>query len=118
MNTWLILMIVVAAIIIGLAVFMAIRARRTEKKPNYRAWFIIGLSWIPLGVATKNPFFYVVGVAFVIISLANKNKWREEKTWADLSPAEKKLKIILISVGIILLIAALVFFFIRRRLTI
>ncbi|MBS4015330.1 MAG: hypothetical protein KGZ86_02720 [Candidatus Latescibacteria bacterium] len=109
MNIWLISMIVVTLIIVGLAVFMAIRVRKRRETPNYRGWFYIGICWILLGIATKNPFFYIMSAAFVIIRLANKDKWREEKTWADLSPAEKKLKIILISVSVVLLITSVVF---------
>jgi beta-lactamase regulating signal transducer with metallopeptidase domain len=118
MNTWLVLMIVVAAIIIGLGIFMAIRVRRTNERPNYRAWLIIGLSWIPLGIATKNPFFYIVGAAFIIISLLNKDKWREEKKWSEHTRAEKILKIVLVSIVAIMLIAMVIIFFLRRKLVI
>ncbi len=116
MNIWLILMIAIAIIIIGLLVFMIITRRKTEQTPNYRSWLFIGICWIPLGIATKNLFFYIMGMVFIIVSLVNKNKWREEKKWIDLSPAEKRLKIILMCVVAILLITLVFFFFVRRHI--
>jgi beta-lactamase regulating signal transducer with metallopeptidase domain len=116
MNIWLISMIIVALIIIGLAVFIAIRVRKRRETPNYRAWFIIGISWIPLGIATKNPVFYIVGTVFIIISLLNKDKWHQEKKWKDRTRNEKILKIVLVCIVVLMLIATLVLFLLRRKI--
>jgi uncharacterized membrane protein YidH (DUF202 family) len=115
MNTPITLMIVVALIIIGLAIFIAITQKSRKETPNYRSWFFIGLCWIPVGIATKNPAFLAIGAIFTVIGLVNKNKWKEEKKWSDLTPAEKRLKIILLSVVAILLIAGVVVFFLQRN---
>jgi flagellar basal body-associated protein FliL len=114
MNTPITLMIVVALIIIGLAIFIAITQKSRKETPNYRSWFFIGLCWIPVGIVTKNPAFLAIGVIFTVIGLVNKNKWKEEKKWSELTPAEKRLKIILLSVVAILLIAGVVVFFLQR----
>ncbi len=115
MNTYQVLMLVIAIIIIGLAIFVAITQRKKKETHNYRSWFFIGICWIPIGIVTKNLAFLAIGIIFTVLGLVNKNKWREEKKWSDLTPVEKRHKIILVAVGAILLIAALVVYFFRHR---
>ncbi len=109
MNWHLIIMIAVAVIIVGLAIFFVIARRKKKEPPNYRSLFFIGLCWIPLGVAIKNPLFYLLGAAFIIIAVLNRDKWRKEKSWSEHTPAEKRIKIALVSIIAILLIIMILF---------
>ena len=50
---------------------------------NYRGFFIIGITFLPAGVAlsasTSNPGFFGMsglGAAFLAIALANREKWK------------------------------------------
>jgi hypothetical protein len=54
--------------------------------PNYRVFFIIGISWIPIGVVFIITINFVLGVAFMcigaaylVIGLANRDKWENNK---------------------------------------
>lgn len=115
MNLHITIMLLIALIIVGLAIFVAIAQRKKKTTPDYRGWFIIGLCWIPIGIATKNPAFLALGVIFTVLGLVNKDKWKEQKKWSDLTPAEKRLKIILLSVVSVLLIAGIIVYFIQRN---
>ena len=50
-----------------------------EKEPNYLVFFIIGISWFPIGIATNNHTFTLMGAIFLIYGLMNKDKWKKEK---------------------------------------
>jgi len=50
---------------------------------NYKAFFIIGITFLPVGVAlsasTHNPGFFGMsglGAAYLAIALANRDKWK------------------------------------------
>ena len=53
---------------------------------NYKIFFILGLVWIPIGsvyMITINTAigiaFMGLGVAYIAIGLANKDKWKKEE---------------------------------------
>ena len=101
----------VTIILIGLAVLILIlkRQKLEEKKPvDYRSFFILGICWMPLGIVFWLVLHFVVGIAFFVmggafltIGLVNRDKWTEPQT---LSGSQRKLAIILIAGGILLLL--------------
>ena len=101
-------------IVVGLIIaFMSANARKKEgRKPNYKAFFIIGITWIPIGIATQNYVFTVAGLAFIILGFTKKKEWKDQPKWKDLSPAEKKMKLTLIIFLSLILILGVVFYFI------
>lgn len=48
-------------------------------REDYRTYFIVGISFIPIGIATDNMAFTALGIIFMIIGLTNRNKWQENK---------------------------------------
>jgi hypothetical protein len=101
--------------IVGLTLFFLIftlvAAYKNKGKAqvyHYRTFFILGLIWLIIGLPTGNVSLWGIGIIFVIVGLVNKNKWKEEAKWADLSPQAKKMKIMLVSVLTVLLIVAIV----------
>ena len=101
-------------IVIGLVIaIISVKARKKEdRKPNYKAFFIIGITWIPIGIATQNYFFIIAGLAFMILGFTKKKEWKNQPKWEDLSPAEKKMKLALIIFLSLILILGIVFYFI------
>jgi len=108
---------IILGLILLTAIIYAIIYRRTKgenrRPPRYKALFIVGISWIPLGIGTENRTFWIVGLALMIVGLANKNKWKDEPKWADLSPPEKKMKITMLTVLIVLMIIGIILFLIK-----
>ena len=47
-----------------------------KHEADYRAFFILGISFIPLGIATNNYAFTGLGIVYMIIGLKNKSKWK------------------------------------------
>jgi hypothetical protein len=57
----------------------------TKRKPNYKLLFYLGLLLIALGIVlsntmgTNNSVFIAIGGLFLMASLANKEKWMNNK---------------------------------------
>jgi len=98
------LFIVIGLIVIGLAIVLYSQFKKEKIKPNYRLFFILGMTWVPLGVVfyktTRNISFLIMGVIFLIIGLINKDKWRET---VIVNPQKRKLLIGLILTGLLVL---------------
>ena len=106
-----------AIILVGLVVLIVIvkRQKQEEIKPiDYRAFFILGICWLPMGIvfwlaldlAFGIPLF-VMGATFLTIGLVNRDKWAEPQT---LTGGQRKLVIGLIAGGILLLLLMLSIF--------
>jgi hypothetical protein len=111
----LILMLAIAGIIVALGVIFALRVIKKGGKhePDYYAFFILGLTWLPLGLALDNPGFWAMGLVFMGIGLANKDKWKK-KSWKDISPAQKQLKIALIVfLGLLVSAGLVAYYFVK-----
>ena len=104
-------------LVIGLiiAIIKAIVRKNENRKPNFKAFFIIGITWIPIGIATQNYVFMVAGLAFMILGFMKKKEWKDQPKWEDLSPAEKKMKLALIIFLALILILGVVLYFIASR---
>ena len=91
MDIWIIntLAIGVLAVIIGFIVFYLMRKKKEEgivKEPDYQVFFLLGIIWIPVGVVflvTINPAlglaFMALGIVYMTIGLANKDKWKKKE---------------------------------------
>jgi hypothetical protein len=110
----LITLIVIALITIGLGIYFLITQRKKKVTPNYRTLFIIGIIWLPAGFAIHNYALSAIGLVFLIISLLNRKKWKEEKKWSDLTLQEKKTKYILIGIATFLLIIGMIVIFLVK----
>jgi hypothetical protein len=91
MNEWILLTIILGAIavIVGVFVlFMMMQKKKkdgTYKEPNYRAFFIMGICFLPMGIiftSSVNPGFVGfigLGIIYMAIGLANRDKWKKKE---------------------------------------
>ncbi len=110
------ILISVAVLIVLLAVIFIFALKKNKRRePDYFTFFILGIIWlgagIPLGINSNNWGFFIMGIAFMIIGLVNKDKWKKNHVrYKDLTPSEKKIKFwILIILGILVLAGLVVF---------
>lgn len=106
-----VLMIIIAAVILLLLVATIILRKNRKTPTNYKSFFIIGIIWIPLGIATQNYVFFVLGALFILYGLLNKSKWKDYPKWKELSPELRKLKIITMIILSVILIAGIIAYF-------
>ena len=71
--TWMILATVIALGV--LAVFMFKKGKFKTDEIDYRTHFIIGIVWIPLGIALDMTAFWALGLVFMAVGLVNYKKW-------------------------------------------
>jgi len=87
------IIILAVLIVVGLIVAILTLKRGKEDKsaePNYRAFFIMGVTFIPIGIIwiivslsldisfVAGIPFLGLGVTYLIIGLANRDKWRKQ----------------------------------------
>ena len=94
------MILVITAVILAIAVATGIlaasmvRKRKKEgelQEPNYRVFFIIGISWVPFSIASmlvsfvlQIPFYihfplFVLGLVYLIVGLKNRDKWKRKE---------------------------------------
>ncbi|KUO39137.1 MAG: hypothetical protein AVW05_04670 [Hadesarchaea archaeon DG-33] len=87
MNEWLIILLGIGMITIILGVLVAWKKRKEgkSKETDYRAFFIMGISFLPLGIVMTitigNPGMLgltALGIIYMIMGLANRDKWKKK----------------------------------------
>ena len=114
---WIMITIGVLIILLGIVAIYVYRTKGKKHKTDYYTFFIMGIIWTIFGIIfyEEMSFFLIMGIAFMIIGLANKDKWeKNHKTWKQSSKSEKKLKIIIMALGIVLLVGIIVFFLVEK----
>ncbi len=77
MQTSFIAIILAIVLVLSLGVFYVVRNRGLETRvDDYRTFFIMGAIFIPIGIATDNYAFSIIGLVFMILGATNRDKWR------------------------------------------
>lgn len=78
-------LILVLTVFVTMIFFVKNRRKTQREEINYQAFFVMGISFLPLGialtVALENPGFISfigLGACYIAIGLANKEKWKKE----------------------------------------
>jgi len=110
-----IIMCAIGVIVLAILILTIIISRKHQIKVNYRSYFIIGIVWLPVGLAVKNYALAVMGAAFLAAGLFNIRKWRKEPKWSELPPQVRRLKLIIIIFLSVLLLAGIGFFILANN---
>ena len=93
-ETSLVLLTLVGIITVGILLALVVwKRRKTEEiqEPNYRAFFIMGISFLPIGITFMIISFvsdisfvigvplFALGATYLSIGLANRDKWDEKQ---------------------------------------
>jgi hypothetical protein len=111
-NVWL-LVSIIGALFIVLAIVFLIMRRKEHREPDYRAFFILGIVWIFLGIieyVTSRDFsvFMIMGLAFLAIGLSHRDRWGKSRRL--LNEREIKIqKIIMMVIAVLVVLGLLLF---------
>jgi hypothetical protein len=81
------ILIIALLLILGFILTIVFLKKQKENKyvePDYQAFFIMGISFLPIGfvfIITINPAFIsflAIGLCYIAIGLANKDKWKKK----------------------------------------
>lgn len=91
---WIIIGIAIGLILVGILVVVTLKRKREgkSKEIDYRAFFILGISFLALGIiyeivlfaSDKKVFlalgiaFIGVGISYIAIGLGSKDKWQNK----------------------------------------
>jgi len=116
MNNYLVLALLIGIAL--LAVIFAVIAFKNKgqigREPDYRAFFILGICFLPIGISTENTGLWAMGLIFAILGVANRDKWKEEPKWSELDPQSRRTKFIIIGLLTIVLLAGLLFYILAK----
>lgn len=81
-----ILIITISILIVTVLWVMKNKKNELSKDVDYRAFFIMGISFLPLGIVLSfvigNPGFIGfigLGAFYIVFGLANKDKWKKKE---------------------------------------
>ncbi len=61
------------------AIFVVFRTRSKQiqgtRDPEYHTFFMMGIAFVPIGIATGNSVFWIIGLVFLILGITNREKW-------------------------------------------
>ena len=84
------IIVIITVIVLALSIivlFIALKKNKEGKypEPDYRAFFILGICFlpvgVPLGISTNNPGLLGIsglGTIYIIIGLAHRDKWKKK----------------------------------------
>jgi len=87
------LIILAIAVVTGILAALMVRKRKKEGKPQvgYRTFFILGITWVPFSIILmivsfilQIPFYigfplFALGMIYLVIGLANRDKWKNNR---------------------------------------
>ncbi len=114
---WIMISIGVLIVLLGIVAFILFKKGKRHE-PDYYNFFIIGVIWTAFGIIFYDGmfFFLLMGIVFMVLGLANKDKWKKNhRTWKQLSKSEKKFKIIIFILLGIGVLAGLVLWFLYGK---
>ena len=115
-KIWLLVAILIILIAVGIFGVVIAMKKGKKHKPDYYALFVIGIIWLPIGVALDNSILWILGLAFLVVGLVNRKKWKENhKKWSKLNNKERKIKLFLMILLLLILIAGVVLMFLVQR---
>jgi len=90
MNIWILITILLGliAVIVGVIVLYVMQKKKKEgvyEDPDYRAFFIMGICFLPMGIiftTTVNIGFMgitALGIIYMVIGLSNRDKWEKRE---------------------------------------
>ena len=118
---WILIAIGLLIILIGVGFVIILKSSKKKRPTDYYNFFIMGLTWFPLGIVfmttiednSVGSFFFILGLVYMAIGLSHKKEWKknhEANKWENLSKQEQKIKMwIIIILGLSVLAGIVAF---------
>lgn len=68
----------VLALLIAFAVFYLL-CKPKNKKPDYYTLFVIGITWVIIGIPLKMYPLFIVGLVLTFVGLLHRKEWKKQK---------------------------------------
>lgn len=112
---WILAGVLALVVLLGAVFWYAYRGKK-RPETNYKTLFFVGLCWLAIGVPLGNMALGGIGIVFIAMGLANRDKWKGEKSWGKLSEEERKRKLWLtVALLALVVLGAIAFFYLGWR---
>ena len=116
-GIYLYMSVAIAGVLIAIGVTFVVLLRKgkiSNTEPDYRTLFIMGVIFTGAGVSI-NMGVSAFGVILMIVGIANRKKWKEQPKFSEMSPGQKKLKIVALVLLGTLVLASFVAWYVAAR---
>ena len=118
MIPWIIISIVILLILGIVIAVLAYKKKGRHQGTDYYTFFIIGLVWTLFGIyeqiRNSHSVFLALGIVFMAIGYAHKNKWKQNHLPFNKIEKNKKLLVIITIIGLLVLVVAALAVFILK----
>ena len=112
---WILIFIAVAIVVLGILAIFFIKAREGKHKVDYYSLFIMGIIWLIVGIPLNNSILWILGIVFFVIGIANKDKWKKNRTdWKKITKRQKVVLYIATAMLFLLLVAGIIVFWLKN----
>ena len=112
---WVLILIALVIVILGILAIFFIKAKEGKHKVDYYSLFIMGVIWLVVGVLLNNSILWILGIVFFVIGLANKDKWKKNRTdWKKITKKQKNILYIATAMLFLLLVAGIIVFWLTN----
>jgi len=113
-KPWILISILILLILF--AVLAVIINRKRKRKPDYYAFFIIGIIWLIAGIPVENHALSGMGLVFAVVGLAHRKQWKENRRkWENMDKTERIFFLSVVILLGILVLAGLVVWFLANK---
>ncbi len=112
--SWILLGIIIILVIVAV-LLLVIRREELNRKPDFRTLFIVGTSWLPLGIAVEIWPLTIAGAGLMLYAGLNKRHWKTKQRWNDLPPVKRSIKLVVVAFLSAGVIAGLVVYMIQDK---
>ena len=112
---WILILVAVAIVVLGILAILFIKAKEGKHKVDYYSLFIIGVIWVAVGILLNNSALWILGFVFFVIGLANKDKWKKNRTdWKKITKKQRNILYIATAMLFLLLVAGIIVFWLKN----
>ncbi len=118
---WILVAILTTVVLLGIVMVVVVRRKKEPRCVDYRNYFVMGVIWLaftpvmillPWLLHGEEPsfffsFFFVMGLAYMIIGLRNRDKWGKQ---VEISSTARKKTMSVVGVVVALLLLGIVVF--------
>ncbi len=115
-KPWILIAVLILIVLLGIIAIMAVKYKKKQHKPDYYVFFVMGLIWLPFGIATENSAFFILGLVFMALGLVHKDEWKKNhRPWKKMDKTERKIWLGVIFAGLVLLLLTVVVLYLTKR---
>ena len=111
-GPWIIMAIIVVLGLVLMGVFLLRKQRGEDAPTDYRTFFLMGIPFFAVGIATDNPGLWALGLIYSMVGLSHRDEWKDSPSWGDRSTTEqKRLAILLVLLAGLALVGVTAYFY-------